>query len=140
MARSYHTITVIGDRAYIFGGRLTNGDLPPNDIHAISTLTSSVQSSHDTCYSASPLEDGGDVPATRSGHAACARSKHVVISGGSSSDGSPVEEDECIWLWDSERLKWARLQGEKLVPAHSDGGECIDERLQRDTGQQQPRS
>jgi len=115
LARSYHTITVIGDRAYIFGGRLSDGKLPSNDIHAISTVPSAVQSSHDVCYPASPLEDDGDAPSTRARHAACLRSKHVVISGGADSDGSPIKEDGCIWLWDSDRLKWAKLQGEKYL-------------------------
>lgn len=80
------------------------------------------------CYPAFPVKETstGDilVPAPRSRHAACARGKYVLIHGGSDASGNPIEEDACIWLWDSETLSWAKIHavtqiGKTLAPRDS---------------------
>lgn len=61
------------------------------------------------------------VPSPRRGHAACARGKYVLLHGGSDENGTPIDEDACIWLWDSETLAWGKIHavsqiGETLAP------------------------
>lgn len=72
-------------------------------------------SSHDekadyACYPSLPSEEGGEVPASRTGHAACTRDNQIIISGGRDSTGTDIEEDSSLWLWDSSELKWQKLR------------------------------
>lgn len=77
------------------------------------------------CYPAFPVKETstGDllVPSPRKGHAACARGQYVLVHGGSDENGTPIDEDACIWLWDSETLSWGKLHaatqiGKTLAP------------------------
>ena len=117
MARSHHSVTVIGNKAFIFGGEQPKAKLCSNEVHAISLPTGDDADVEYACYPAVPLQESGstDVPLPRFRHAACARGKHVVVFGGCDSGGLPIDEAACLWLWDSERLKWAKLTGEGYV-------------------------
>lgn len=47
-----------------------------------------------------------------------------MIHGGSDEQGHPIEEDACLWLWDSETLRWAKIHaatqiGKTLQPRHA---------------------
>lgn len=77
------------------------------------------------CYTAFAVKDAAtgelQVPSPRKGHAACARGKYLVVHGGSDENGTPIAEEACIWLWDSETLRWTKVQaatqmGETLAP------------------------
>ncbi|KAK2605618.1 hypothetical protein N8I77_008444 [Diaporthe amygdali] len=125
LARSHHSVTVIGDKAYIFGGEQSSGKLCDTDVHAISLPSDTKPDSEYACYPAFPLKEAttGEllVPSPRKGHAACARGKYVLIHGGSDETGKPIDEDACLWLWDSETLRWAKVHaatqiGKALVP------------------------
>jgi hypothetical protein len=39
LARSRHSLTVVGDKAYIFGGETSDGKLAATDIHVITLLS-----------------------------------------------------------------------------------------------------
>ena len=127
-------MTVIGNKAYIFGGERAQGELCSTDIHAVTlpsnttatdpeTLSSESKNTDYACYPAFPLQDAETgksyVPAPRSRHAACARGKYVVVHGGCDSDGKPISEEEgnCLWLFDTESLQWTRLRGETQIGA-----------------------
>ncbi|KUI64872.1 Acyl-CoA-binding domain-containing protein 4 [Cytospora mali] len=125
LARSRHTVTVIGDKAYIFGGEQSNGRLCNTDVHAISLPSDTKPAAEYACYPAFPVKETttGEllVPSPRRGHAACARGKYVLVHGGSDENGTPIDEDACIWLWDSETLAWGKVHavtqiGKSLVP------------------------
>lgn len=109
LARANHTVTIIGSKAYIFGGEGADGKITSTDIHAVVLPGSKEAGSEYACYPAAPLEDAHGVISARTKHAACSRGKHVVVHGGCNEDGSAVEEGSCLWLWDSERLKWAKV-------------------------------
>ncbi|KAK3933559.1 putative kelch domain-containing protein [Diplogelasinospora grovesii] len=119
LARSHHTVTVIGNKAHIFGGQRPDGTLCSTDVHAIALSADGEVGAQYACYPAFPLQDAAtgeiQVPAPRSRHAACARGKFVVIHGGCDGSGTPVEEDACLWLWDSESLKWTKVRGETQI-------------------------
>src|SRR4051812_39937793 len=96
LARSHHTVTVLGDTAYIFGGEGPDGALCPTDVIAVSLPTekfSAPETSYKV-YTAIPLQNAGDAnsqtnPVPRRQHAACARGdKFVVIHGGRSDASS----------------------------------------------------
>ncbi|KAK4196654.1 hypothetical protein QBC40DRAFT_6000 [Triangularia verruculosa] len=123
LTRSNHTLTVIGDKAYLFGGVDASGNLCLPTVHAISLpqdksqtdpLTSKSTSQAD--YPPFPTKDisTGDlnVPTPRQNHAACARgNRYILIHGGEDASGKPIEEDNVIWQWDSETLAWTKLRG-----------------------------
>lgn len=118
-------MTVLGNTAYIFGGEHVDGSLASTDVYAVSLPSQTQSTAQYNCYTAFPVKDTvtGEVivPAPRKGHAASARGKHVVIHGGSDDEGHPIDEDNCIWLWDTEKLKWAKIRavtqiGKTLVP------------------------
>ncbi|CCC13166.1 hypothetical protein SMACR_06385 [Sordaria macrospora] len=129
LARSNHTITTIGNKVYIFGGEDIDGKLCNSDVHAIllpSKDNTGAEKLHDH-YPAFPLIDAktGEtyIPAPRTKHAACAWGNSVVIHGGCDEHGNPIEEDNCLWLWDTEHMKWTKLQGQtqlgvKLAPRY----------------------
>lgn len=122
LGRSNHTLTNIGNKAYLFGGETRDGKLCSPDVHAITlpspNSTSAAEVKH-LAYEPFPLQDSetGEtyLPAPRTQHAACARGKYLVIHGGRDAEGNPIEEDNCLWLWDTETLRWARLRGETQI-------------------------
>lgn len=128
LARSHHTVTVVQDQAYIFGGEQSDGKLCNTDVHAISLPSETKPTSEYACYPAFPVKEASTgellVPSPRKNHAACAKGKYIVIHGGSDESGNPVDEDACLWLWDSETLRWAKIHaatqiGKSLSPRHS---------------------
>ena len=145
LARSHHTVTVIGDRAYIFGGEQSDGQLCDTDVHAVSLSsgprddTTAVPSAQDVNngsapsernhdrYPAFPLKDAttGEllVPRPRTRHAAAARGNYMLIHGGLNASGTAppdkeaVEDAATIWLWDAGSLKWARIHASVQIGA-----------------------
>ncbi len=122
LARSNHTLTTVGDKAYLFFGELPNGELCSPKVHVIALPSPDTKSSSTTkhlSYEPFPLRDSetGEayLPTSRAEHAACARGKYVIIHGGRDAHGNPIEEDNCLWLWDTVSLSWAKLQGEVQI-------------------------
>ncbi|AEO59758.1 hypothetical protein MYCTH_2030078, partial [Thermothelomyces thermophilus ATCC 42464] len=127
LARSQHTLTVIRNKAFIFGGQDASGALCPPGIHTITLPAAPTQEEGEeggepdagaayTCYPPYTLQDASTgetlVPQPRAGHAACARGgRYLLVQGGRGADGRPVEEGNCIWQWDCEGLSWAKLRG-----------------------------
>lgn len=106
MARSNHTVTVIGNKAYIFGGDTAGNVLASNDVHAV-TLEKSGKPEMD--YSMIPaLSDSKNkkTPLARSNHAACAFHGNVAVYGGSDSNGELIDEKSSVWLFSPERKTW----------------------------------
>lgn len=104
-------MTVIGDRAYLFGGKQDGGDICNTDIHSISIPSrESPESIKYACYPAvatNPMGTGHvPLPSPRYGHAACKRGNTLVIHGGRDKDGPLQDEGSRLWLWDSESTKW----------------------------------
>lgn len=120
LARAHHTVTAVagGTKACIFGGEQTDGQLCAIDVHVISLpCDHSDTGPAYQCFPAFPLNDpdiGHDyLPAPRARHAAAARGKFLVVHGGHGAGShEPLDEDACLWLWDSEHLSWARVRGE----------------------------
>lgn len=116
MARSHHSVTVIANKAYIFGGETAGGELCGTDVHAI-TLPDNASNTNGTneyaCYPAVPMKDltTGDVlaPSPRSGHAACARGNTIIVHGGRGQEGTVLHDQICLWVWNSETLSWSQI-------------------------------
>ncbi|KAK7942605.1 uncharacterized protein PG986_011718 [Apiospora aurea] len=115
LVRSHHSLTVVGNRAYIFGGRTSsNNKLADNEIHVVALPTSQDQTAKGSDYRlipALPLVEHEGVPSARSDHAACASRGRVAIFGGADEAGALVQ-DATIWLFDVEKSAWHALRAE----------------------------
>ncbi|KAK3320312.1 hypothetical protein B0T19DRAFT_389209 [Cercophora scortea] len=109
LSRSHHTVTVIDNTAYIFGGQLSSGALCPPDIHVITLATPPTH----THYPAFPFIDAttGEtyIPSPRTRHAACAHGTKILIHGGCDASGTPIPEPDTLWVFDTRTLQWSRL-------------------------------
>ncbi|KAJ4132426.1 hypothetical protein NW754_015242 [Fusarium falciforme] len=62
LARSHHTVTVINNRAYIFGGNKEDGQLCSNEVHAVSLPGEQQGNGEYACYPAVGEEDACPAP------------------------------------------------------------------------------
>lgn len=134
-------MTIVGDKAYIFGGELNEGELATTDIHTISLLSSEdAEKKGEPQYSLLPAlpagatggeassvrdENSDEVPAARTRHAACAFNVCVAIFGGADQNGDPIDDKGRIWLFNTAKSSWEFIGpklGEQDVPeARSEG-------------------
>jgi hypothetical protein len=70
LPRSYHTVSVVKGRAYIFGGETESGKIADNDMHIVILPSSGVLEADYTKYPARAANGLDDVPNSRKGHTA----------------------------------------------------------------------
>ncbi|KAI1373169.1 hypothetical protein F4677DRAFT_430423 [Hypoxylon crocopeplum] len=125
LIRSHHTLTVVGNKAYIFGGRTSLGKLATNNIHSIALPTASTASPEYQVLPAIAAEKDGPMPMPRTKHSACAWNNHVAVYGGCGESGDVLDEGARIWLYDTGKLLWESLEStshpERTPPPRSDG-------------------
>ncbi|KAI0477124.1 hypothetical protein GGR56DRAFT_673536 [Xylariaceae sp. FL0804] len=123
LVRSHHTVTIVGGRAYIFGGQMRGGQLADNSIHAVALPATTKAGAKQDAAAGAPdyqvlpaigAEKSDPVPAARAGHAACALGDRIAVHGGRGEDGAPLPADDAarVWLYDTVSLTW-----EVLAPA-----------------------
>ncbi|RYO60617.1 hypothetical protein AA0116_g5804 [Alternaria tenuissima] len=113
LARSNHTVTVIGNKAYVFGGDTANNVLASNHVHIVTLEHSGKPEMDYSIIPALPTSEGGNTPAARSSHAACAFHGNVAVYGGSDENGGLIDEQSSVWLFSPERKSWDILQPSK---------------------------
>ena len=135
LARSNHSLTVVGDKAYIFGGEIGDSELATTDIHVISLLSESdAEKQNEPQYALLPAlpagatggeaagvrdENSDGVPAARTRHSACAFNICVAMFGGVDNKGEAIEEKGRIWLFNTAKSTWEFIGpklGEHEVP------------------------
>ncbi|KAI0392178.1 hypothetical protein F5Y17DRAFT_437804 [Xylariaceae sp. FL0594] len=125
LARRDHTLTIVGEKAYIFGGRTDGDQLATNDIHCIALPVKNAPTPKYQVVPAIPSTEGGSVPAPRTQHGACSLGKCVVIHGGCDENGTPIEEGSKLWLYDTENSNWQALEAtshlERTPPSRRKG-------------------
>ncbi|TPX07461.1 uncharacterized protein E0L32_002069 [Thyridium curvatum] len=123
LARSHHTLTVIGKRAHLLGGKNPDGQLCAADVHSLS-LSPEDPGPPYACYPSLPAEDGSAgetlAPSPRWGHAAARRDRFLVVHGGANAGGRSIAEDACLWLWDTETYGWTQIK-----PSSKDGPQAV---------------
>ncbi|KAI0844219.1 hypothetical protein F5Y00DRAFT_274385 [Daldinia vernicosa] len=124
LTRSHHTLTVVGNKAYIFGGQMSQGELAINCIHYIALPKASTAVAEFQVLPAISSKKGGLVPKPRTKHSACALNNRVAIYGGCDEAGNVLDEGPIIWLFDVERLTWSTLKSsnhpERTPPPRSE--------------------
>ena len=110
LPRSLHSLVVIGERAYIFGGESAPGELAGNEVHIITLPSSSVRESDYQCVpSLGEHEEEKDVPCARAEHSGLAIGHWIYVFGGRDAAGSPIEENGRVWVFDTRSLRWTFL-------------------------------
>ncbi|KAF2138119.1 uncharacterized protein K452DRAFT_256985 [Aplosporella prunicola CBS 121167] len=113
--RHSHSITVIHDKAYIFGGITETGALAGDEVHVITLPPSKPSASHagDTnyaCIPALPAQDGGPVPTPRAAHSATAAGERILVWGGCDAAGHSLPETPAqLWAFDTASLRWTSI-------------------------------
>ncbi|KAM0816873.1 hypothetical protein AB5N19_02675 [Seiridium cardinale] len=113
LVRSNHTLTVVGDRAYIFGGQTDSGTIANNDIHSFALPTAEKPQSDYHLTPAITFATGTQIPSPRTGHSACALGERLAVFGGLDEAGKVLPEST-IWLYDPQKSAW-----EDVTPASS---------------------
>lgn len=111
LPRSSHTLTVVGGRAYIFGGKNEKGELAGDEMHIV-TLPLKTRTDGESDYICVPalgIEGDGQVPEARSGHGACAIGDCIYVFGGQGAGSGALDENGRIWLFDTNSLHWSHL-------------------------------
>jgi hypothetical protein len=115
LARSHHTLTVVENKAYIFGGTTAENKLASNDVHAVTLQHSGKPEMDYGLIPALPAQEGEQVPPGRASHAACAFHGNVAIYGGCDEKDELIDEKSSMWLFNPERKSW-----ECLAPSAQD--------------------
>ncbi|KAL9577372.1 MAG: hypothetical protein Q9203_007490 [Teloschistes exilis] len=119
LPRSHHTITVVAGKAYIFGGEESPGKLADDNVHIIKLPAKKATNTVDPEYKCVPSlgeEDDKKVPGPRSGHMACALGHRIYVFGGKGTDGTLLEENGKVWVFDTESLSWSTLEPSSKNP------------------------
>ncbi|KAF4973669.1 hypothetical protein FZEAL_9261 [Fusarium zealandicum] len=119
LARSHHSITVIGSRGYIFGGKKEDGSLCKNDVHAISLSDEESGGSEYACFPA--VGENGEIPPPRLDHSACPRGETLIIFGGQDGSGQASDEESCLWEWEPKSARWAKIEPVGKAPGPRSG-------------------
>lgn len=113
LPRSAHTVTVINDHAYIFGGTEGEESRPAgNEVHIIALPLKSKGTGEPDykCVPALGVEGGdGSVPDPRSGHSACAIGERIFVFGGKGWGYRALQEKGRVWVFDTTALRWSFL-------------------------------
>ncbi|QIW96234.1 hypothetical protein AMS68_001752 [Peltaster fructicola] len=135
--RSHHTVTVVKDKAYIFGGKTTEKTMAGNEIHAISllSLAEAEKKATDSQYAVIPaiaaaqINDkksrGSEVPSPRYNHAACALNMYVAVFGGLDENNELADEDGCLWLYNTANQVWEHVETVPAPPPRANATLCM---------------
>lgn len=113
LTRADHTLTVLNDLAYVFGGELDDGSLASNDVYSFD-LDAQKPTTYLTFHAKSFVE-GGPVPPARKKHAASSSGVCVAFFGGIDASGQVIDEQGCLWFYNTSVSTW-----EMVRPASAD--------------------
>lgn len=128
LVRSGHSCTVVGNKAYIFGGETASGKLASNDIHFVTYEPSGKPEPDYSVVPAVPDVDGQAVTSPRTKHAACHFNVCVAIFGGVDEDGKLVDEEPFFWLYNTAKSAWETLKSENsdVSPVQRSGAKLFN--------------
>ncbi|KAF2791470.1 galactose oxidase [Melanomma pulvis-pyrius CBS 109.77] len=112
LPRSYHTISVVKGRAYIFGGEIETGKLADNAMHIVILPSSGVLEADYTSNPARSAQPGGETPAPRKGHTAVVIGDSIYIFGGE----GVTPENGRIWVYSTISNNWTYLDPSPDAP------------------------
>jgi hypothetical protein len=126
---SSHTLSVISNRAYIFGGDTLHPVLSSKDANALNVLTLPTDPAlGHTDYKILPASNSsggeGDLPASRAGHAATTIDNRIYIFGGrvpsahKATHSAPLDESAKVHAFSTATSTWRTLTPQPVRCAH----------------------
>lgn len=111
--RSSHSLSVIGNTAYVFGGEVRPREPVDNDMHVITLPSSGVtEADHKILPAAGP-----EVPPARVGHTANVIDRRIYVFGGrGGEDMTPLAEKGRVWVFDTISREWTFLDAVEGSP------------------------
>ncbi|KAI6843054.1 galactose oxidase [Hortaea werneckii] len=134
LKRSSHSISVIGESAYIFGGELRPRQPRDNALHQVKLAGQGDTQGIESADAVRQLQCSGDLPSPRVGSASCTlHGKIYFFSGRGGEAMAPIDEAGSLWEFDPNTNTWASVKpcGGPHPPARSyhtmtsDGGDTI---------------
>lgn len=119
----------MGNKAFIFGGETAAGKLASTDVHAVTLASADHPEPDYALIPADPDKRDGPVPAARKKHAACSFNVCVAIFGGLDESGQVIDEGSTIWLFNTAKSAWEKLESAKpdeAAPRPRSGGKLFD--------------
>jgi len=116
LSRSGHSLSIVKDNAYIFGGETAAGKLAGTEVHVVTLQASDKPEPDYSVIPAVPDVEGGKLPAARQGHASCGFNICVAIFGGVDEAGEIIGES-FIWLFNTGKLSWETLEAATSGPS-----------------------
>lgn len=105
-------MTVVANKAYIFGGETASNKLASNEVHSVTTEHTGKPEPDYSVLPAVPDVEGQPVPAARQKHAACKLNVCVAVFGGIGESGKLVDSESVVWLYVTAKSAWEKLQSE----------------------------
>ncbi|CAG8058632.1 unnamed protein product [Penicillium olsonii] len=102
LRRSSQVLSVIGDRAYVFGGELRPREPRDNDVHVVSLGSGNTTITSEPATSTSPSPRVGTAACTLNG-------KIYIFSGRGGVAMAPIEEQGAVWEFDPATAKWSLI-------------------------------
>ncbi|KAI4520931.1 galactose oxidase [Schizophyllum commune Loenen D] len=120
-ALSSHSLAIVGDYAYVFGGEQQARSAVDNSMHAYALPSASERLSaafhSDYDHIVAEAEGGGPVPPQRVGHTAATVGTCIYVFGGRSGPtAGPLEEHGRVWVFKTESRKWTHLDPAPTSP------------------------
>ena len=117
LPRSSHSLSVIKNKAYIFGGEQQPREPVDNLVHVF-TLQFPVNAEVDyQVIRAKSTADDGGVPCPRVGHTASVVDDRIYVFGGRGGKAmKPLEENGRVWVFDTKTNQWSFLDPAKGTP------------------------
>ena len=127
LSRSGHSLSIVKNKAYIFGGETADGKLASNEVHAVTLESSDNAEPQYAVIPAVAKVDGGKIPVARKAHAACALNICVAVFGGIDETGSTIN-DSTLWLFNTGTSSWETLEisNPDLVPKPRSGAQLFE--------------
>ena len=117
LPRSSHSLSIIKNKAYIFGGEQQPREPVDNLVHVF-TLQFPVNAEVDyQAIRAKSTADDGGVPCPRVGHTASVVDDRIYVFGGRGGKAmKPLEENGRVWVFDTKTNQWSYLDPTKGTP------------------------
>lgn len=123
LQRSSHTCSVVGDRAYIFGGEISPRQPVDNAMHVFTLPSTSLTDADYQVIPAKAEVQGGAVPEARVGHSAATIDHSIYVFGGrGGADMKALEEHGRIWVFNTRSNTWSYidpLPNTSVIPTRS---------------------
>lgn len=110
LPRSSHSLSIVKNKAYIFGGEQQPREPVDNHVHVFTLQSANNDEVDYQVIPARTSKDEGAVPSARVGHTASVVDDRIYVFGGRGGKAmKPLEENGRVWVFDTKMNQWSYL-------------------------------